>query len=92
MDHNRAASHIGVFPGDALTTGYQAESIRRFADTLGMTIVREYEDEEYGSGQTAGPSSIGRWTRPCRKADPSAPSPRTAAGRSPMRGRPGRST
>ncbi len=50
MDHNRAASHIRVFPGDALTAARQAESIRRFADALGMTIVREYEDEEYGSG------------------------------------------
>ena len=50
MDHNRAASHIRVFTGDALTAAPQAESIRRFADTLGMTIVREYKDEEYGSG------------------------------------------
>ena len=50
MDHNLAASHIRVFTGDALTAGHQAEAIRRFADTLGMTIVREYEDEEYGSG------------------------------------------
>ena len=50
MDHNRAASYIWVFPGDTLTAAYQAESIRRLADALGMTIVREYEDEEYGSG------------------------------------------
>ena len=50
MDHNRAASYIWVFPGDALTAGHQAESIRRLADALGMTILREYEDEEYGSG------------------------------------------
>ena len=50
MDHNRAASYIRVFPGDALTAGYQAKAIRRFADALGMTIVVEYEDEEYGSG------------------------------------------
>ena len=48
MDHNRAASYTRVVPGDALTAGYQAESIRRFADALGMTIVREYEDEECG--------------------------------------------
>ena len=48
MDHNRAASHIWVFPGDTLKAGHQAESIRRLADALGMTIVREYEDEEYG--------------------------------------------
>ena len=50
MDHNRAASYTWVFTGDTLTAGHQAESIRRFADTLGMTIVREYEDEEYSSG------------------------------------------
>ena len=50
MDHNRAASYIRVFPGDTLTASHQAESIRRLADALGMTIVREYEDEEYGSG------------------------------------------
>ena len=50
MDHNRAASYIWVFPGDTLTAAYQDESIRRLADALGMTIVREYEDEEYGSG------------------------------------------
>ena len=50
MNHNRAASYTRVFPGDALTASHQAESIRRLADTLGMTIVREYEDEEYGSG------------------------------------------
>ncbi len=48
MDHNRAASHIRVFTGDALTAGHQAESIRRFADALDMTIVRKYEDEEHG--------------------------------------------
>ena len=50
MDHNRAASYTWVFTGDTLTAGHQAESIRRLADTMGMTIVREYEDEEYGSG------------------------------------------
>ncbi len=50
MDHNRAASHTSVFTGDALTAAHQAEAIRRFADTLGMTTVREYEDEEHGSG------------------------------------------
>ena len=50
MDHNRAASHIRVSPGDGLTAAHQAEAIRRFADTLGMTTVREYEDEEHGSG------------------------------------------
>ena len=50
MDHNLAASYTRVFPGDTLTAGHQAESIRRLADALGMTIVREYEDEEYGSG------------------------------------------
>ena len=50
MDHNRAASYIRVFPDDTLTASHQAESIRRLADALGMTIVREYEDEEYGSG------------------------------------------
>ena len=50
MDHNQAASYTWVFTGDTLTAGHQAESIRRLADTLGMTIVREYEDEEYGSG------------------------------------------
>ena len=47
MDHNRAASYIWVAPSDALTAGHQAEAIRRLADALGMTIVREYEDEEY---------------------------------------------
>ena len=46
MNHDRAASYTRVFPGDALTAGHQAEAIRRFTDTLGMTIVREYEDEE----------------------------------------------
>ena len=51
MDHNRAASYIWVFTGDTLTAAHQAESIRRLADTLGMTIVREYEDEEYGRPQ-----------------------------------------
>ena len=50
MNHNRAASYTRVFPGDALTASHQAESIRRLADVLGMTIVREHEDEEYGSG------------------------------------------
>ena len=50
MNHNRAASYTWVFTGDTLTADYQAESIRRLADALGMTIVREYEDEEYGSG------------------------------------------
>ena len=50
MNHNRAASYTRVFPGDTLTAGHQAESLRRLADALGMTIVREYEDEEYGSG------------------------------------------
>ena len=39
-----------MLPGDALTATHQAESIRRLADALGMTIVREYEDEECGSG------------------------------------------
>ena len=48
MDHNRAASYTWVAPGDTLTAAYQAESIRRLADALGMTIVREYEDEECG--------------------------------------------
>ena len=48
MNHNRAASYTRVFPGDALTAGHQAEAIRRLADALGMTIVREYEDEECG--------------------------------------------
>ena len=51
MDHNRAASHIRVFPGDGLTAAHQAEAIRRFADTLGMTTVREYEDEKYSRPQ-----------------------------------------
>ena len=46
---------IWVLPGDALTAGHQAESIRRLADTLGMTIVREYEDEEHGSGPGSRP-------------------------------------
>ena len=59
MDHNRAASHTRVFPGDTLTAGHQAESIRRLAEALGMTIVREYEDEEYGRAQATGPSSRG---------------------------------
>ena len=54
MDHNRAASYIRVFWGDTLTAGHQAESIRRLAYALGMTIVREYEDEEYGSGPGRG--------------------------------------
>ena len=51
MNHNRAASYIWVAPGDALTAGHQAEAIRRLADAIGMTIVREYEDEEYGRPQ-----------------------------------------
>ena len=51
MNHNRAASYIWVAPGDALTAGHQAEAIRRLADAMGMTIVREYEDEEYGRPQ-----------------------------------------
>ena len=55
MDHNRAASYIWVVPGDALTAAYQAESIRRLADALGMTIVREYEDEEYDRGPRGRP-------------------------------------
>ena len=55
MDHNRAASYIWVFPGDTLTAAYQAESIRRLADALGMTIVREYEDEEYDRGPRGRP-------------------------------------
>ena len=50
MDHNRAASYTWVLPGDTLTAAYQDESIRRLADALGMTIVREYEDEEYDRG------------------------------------------
>ena len=50
MDHNRAASYTRVFTDDTLTAGHQAEAIRRLADALGMTIVREYEDEEHGSG------------------------------------------
>ena len=50
MNHNLAASYTRVLPGDTLTASHQAESIRRLADALGMTIVREYEDEEYGSG------------------------------------------
>ena len=49
-DPNRAASHTWVFTGDTLTAGHQAESIRQLADALDMTIVREYEDEECGSG------------------------------------------
>ncbi len=48
MKHNLGASYTRVFPGDALTAGHQAEAIRRLADALGMTIVREYEDEECG--------------------------------------------
>ena len=51
MDHNRAASYIWVFPGDTLTAGHQAESILRLAEALGMTIVREYEDEKYSRSQ-----------------------------------------
>ena len=70
MDHNRAASYTRVFTDDTLTAGHQAEAIRRLADALGMTIVREYEDEEHGSG-------------PGRNADPSAPSSCTTAGGSP---------
>ena len=50
MHHNHAASYTWVFPGDTLTAGYQGESIRRLADALGMTIVREYEDEGRGQG------------------------------------------
>ena len=50
MDYNRATFYIRVFTGDALTAGYQAEAILRLADALGMTIVREYEDEECGRG------------------------------------------
>ena len=46
---------IWVFPGDALTAGHQAEAIRRLADALGMTIVREYEDEEYGRPRRPAP-------------------------------------
>ena len=37
-----------MFTGDTLAAAHQAESIRRLAEALGMTIVREYE--EYGSG------------------------------------------
>ena len=48
MYHNRAASYIWVCLGETLTAAYQAEAIRRLADALGMTVVREYEDEEYG--------------------------------------------
>ena len=55
MHHNRAASYTWVFPGDTLTAAYQAESIRRLADALGMTIVREYEDEEYDRGPRGRP-------------------------------------
>ena len=50
MKHNLAASYTRVFPDDTLTAAYQGEAIRRLADALCMTIVREYEDEEYGSG------------------------------------------
>ena len=50
MNHNLAASYTWVLPGDTLTAAYQDESIRRLADALGMTIVREYEDEEYDRG------------------------------------------
>ena len=46
---------IWVFPGDALTAGHQAEAIRRLADALGMTMVREYEDEEYDRGPRGRP-------------------------------------
>ena len=48
MYHNRAASYIRVSLGETLTAAYQAEAIRRLADALGMSVVREYEDEEYG--------------------------------------------
>ena len=48
MYHNRAASYIWVCLGETLTAAYQAEAIRRLADALGMTVAREYEDEEYG--------------------------------------------
>ena len=48
MYHNRASSYIWVCLGETLTAAYQAEAIRRLADALGMTVVREYEDEEYG--------------------------------------------
>ena len=48
MYHNRAASYIWVCLGETLTATYQAEAIRRLADALGMTVVREYEDEECG--------------------------------------------
>lgn len=51
MNHNLAASYIRVFPDDTLTAAYQAEAIRQFADALGMTIVREYEDEGHGRPQ-----------------------------------------
>ena len=46
---------IWVFPDDALTAACQAEAIRRLADALGLTIVREYEDEECGSGPGSRP-------------------------------------
>ena len=51
MNHNLAASYIRVFPDDTLTAAYQAEAIRQFADALGMTIVREYEDDGHGRPQ-----------------------------------------
>ena len=66
MDHNLAASYTRVFPGDTLTAGHQAESIRRLADALGMTIVREYEDEEYGSG----PGGLPQFERMMEEARP----------------------
>ena len=48
-------SPSGLLQPPHLTTGYQAESIRRLADALGMTIVREDEDEECGSGSGGRP-------------------------------------
>jgi hypothetical protein len=48
MNQNRAASYIWVFLDDTLTAAFQAEAIRRLAEALGLTIVREYEGKKYG--------------------------------------------
>ena len=47
-DHHRQPVALRSPPTPHLTAGHQAEAIRRLAFALGMTIVREYEDKEYG--------------------------------------------
>ena len=96
MYHNRAASYIWVSLGETLTAAYQAEAIRRLADALGMTVVREYEDEEYGISPGDRPQFQRMMEEAGSEPNPSAPSsPKTACGspraRPTWRGTPGNS-